>query len=56
MIKVTLEVGDLFSVFGAHGIERQLQHVARVGQFGLRLDDRRVRPGEDQSCCDTASD
>ena len=28
----TLEVGDLFSVLGAHGIERQLRHVAGVSR------------------------
>jgi len=37
-----LKVGDLFSVLGAHGIERQLRRVAGVGQPGLRLDDFRV--------------
>jgi Cu2+-exporting ATPase len=32
MTKITLEVGDLLSVLGAHGIERQLQRVAGVGR------------------------
>ena len=27
MTKITLDVGGLFSVLGAHRIERQLQHV-----------------------------
>jgi hypothetical protein len=35
MTKITLEVGDLFSVLGAHGIERQLQHVAGVGRVSV---------------------
>jgi Cu2+-exporting ATPase len=35
MTKVTLEVGDLFSVLGAHGIERQLQRVAGVGRVSV---------------------
>ena len=32
MTKVTLEVGDLPSVFGAHGIEWRLRRVAAVGR------------------------
>jgi Cu2+-exporting ATPase len=35
MTKITLEVGDLFSVLGAHGIERQLQRVAGVGPVSV---------------------
>src|ERR1700682_4954929 len=35
MTKITLEVGDLFSVLGAHGIERQLQRVAGVGHVSV---------------------
>jgi P-type Cu2+ transporter len=35
MTKITLEVGDLFSVLGAHGIERQLEHVAGVGRVSV---------------------
>ncbi len=35
MMKTTLEVGDLFSVLGAHGIERQLQRVAGVGRVSV---------------------
>src|ERR1700686_1586763 len=35
MTKVTLEVGDLFSVLGAHGIERQLQRVAGIGRVSV---------------------
>ena len=35
MTKITLEVGGLFSVLGAHGIERQLQHVAGVGRVSV---------------------
>ena len=35
MTKITLEVGDLFSVLGAHGIERQLQRVAGVGRVSV---------------------
>ena len=35
MTKITLEVDDLFSVLGAHGIERQLQHVAGVGRVSV---------------------
>jgi copper chaperone CopZ len=31
MTTSTLEVGDLFSVLGAHGMERQLQRLAGVG-------------------------
>jgi len=31
----TLEVGDLFSVLGAHGIERQLQRVVGVGRVSV---------------------
>jgi len=35
MTKITLEVGDLFSVLGAHGIERQLKHVTGVGRVSV---------------------
>lgn len=35
MAKITLEVGNLFSVLGAHGIERQLQRVAGVGRVSV---------------------
>jgi copper chaperone CopZ len=35
MTKITLEVDDLFSVLGAHGIERQLQHIAGVGRVSV---------------------
>src|ERR1700676_2494262 len=35
MTKTTLEVGDLFSVLGAHGIERQVQRVAGVGRVSV---------------------
>ena len=35
MTKITLEVGDLFSVLGAHGIERQLQRVEGVGHVSV---------------------
>ncbi|ABE64955.1 Copper-translocating P-type ATPase (plasmid) [Nitrobacter hamburgensis X14] len=35
MTKITLEVGDLFSVLGAHGIERQVQRVAGVGHVSV---------------------
>jgi P-type Cu2+ transporter len=35
MTKITLEVGDLFSVLGAHGLERQLQRVAGVGRVSV---------------------
>src|ERR1700738_5093112 len=35
MTKVTLEVGDLFSSLGAHGIERQLQRVVGVGRVSV---------------------
>ena len=35
MTKITLEVGDLFSVLGAHGIERQLLRVAGVGRVSV---------------------
>ena len=35
MTKITLEVGDLFSVLGAQGIERQLLHVAGVGRVSV---------------------
>ncbi|MFH1344121.1 MAG: heavy metal translocating P-type ATPase [Pseudomonadota bacterium] len=35
MTKITLEVGDLFSVLGAHGIERQLKRVAGVGHVSV---------------------
>jgi Cu2+-exporting ATPase len=35
MTKITLEVGGLFSVLDAHGIERQLQHVAGVGRVSV---------------------
>src|SRR5450759_3819111 len=35
MTNITLEVGGLFSVLGAHGIERQLQHVAGVGRVSV---------------------
>src|ERR1019366_6030650 len=35
MTKITLEVGGLFSVLGAHGIERQLQRVAGVGRVSV---------------------
>jgi Cu2+-exporting ATPase len=35
MTKVTLEVGDLFSVLGAYGIERHLQRVAGVGRVSV---------------------
>ena len=35
MTKITLEVGDLFSVLGAHGLERQLQRVAGVGHVSV---------------------
>src|ERR1700686_2120908 len=35
MTKVTLEVGDLFSILGAHGIERQLKRVAGVGRVSV---------------------
>src|ERR1700676_77712 len=35
MRKVTLKVGNLFSVLGAHGIERQLQRVAGVGRVSV---------------------
>ena len=34
MTKITLDVG-LFSVLGAHGIERQLQRVASVGRVSV---------------------
>jgi Cu2+-exporting ATPase len=35
MTKITLEVGGLFSVLGAHGIERQLRRVAGVGSVSV---------------------
>jgi Cu2+-exporting ATPase len=35
MATSTLEVGDLFSVLGAHGLERQLQRVAGVGRVSV---------------------
>jgi copper chaperone CopZ len=35
MTTSTLEIGDLFSVHGAHGIERQLQRVAGVGRVSV---------------------
>ena len=35
MTKITLEVGDLFSVLGAQGIEQQLQRVAGIGQVSV---------------------
>ena len=35
MTTSTLEVGDLLSVLGAHGIERQLQRVAGVGSVSV---------------------
>lgn len=35
MTKITLEVGNLFSVLGAHGIERQLKRVAGVGRVSV---------------------
>src|ERR1700694_4827521 len=35
MTTSTLEVGDLFSVLGAHGIERQLQRVAGVSRVSV---------------------
>jgi hypothetical protein len=35
MTTSTLEVGDLFSVLGAHGIVRQLQRVAGVGRVSV---------------------
>ena len=35
MTTSTLEVGDLFSVLGAHGIERQLERVAGVGRVSV---------------------
>lgn len=35
MTTSTLEVGNLFSVLGAHGIERQLQRVAGVGRVSV---------------------
>jgi P-type Cu2+ transporter len=35
MTKATLEVGNLFSVLSAHGIERQLQRVAGVGRVSV---------------------
>ncbi|ACE99597.1 ATPase P [Rhodopseudomonas sp. AAP120] len=35
MTKITLEVRDLFSVLGAHGIERHLQHVTGVGRVSV---------------------
>jgi P-type Cu2+ transporter len=35
MTTSTLEIGDLFSVLGAHGVERQLQRVAGVGRVSV---------------------
>jgi copper chaperone CopZ len=35
MTTSTLEVGDLFSVLGAHGIERQLQRVVDIGRVSV---------------------
>ena len=35
MTKITLEVGNLFSVLGAHGIERELQRVTGVGRVSV---------------------
>jgi hypothetical protein len=35
MTTSTLEIGDLFSVLGAHGIERQLQRVGGVGRVSV---------------------
>src|ERR1700694_4740448 len=35
MTTSTLEVGDLFSVLGAQGIERQLQRIAGVGRVSV---------------------
>ena len=35
MTTSTLDVGDLFSVLGAQGIERQLQRVAGVGRVSV---------------------
>jgi len=33
MTTSTLDVGNLFSVLGAHGIERQLQRLAGIGRM-----------------------
>ena len=35
MTTSTLDVGDLFSVLGAHGIERQLQRLTGVGRVSV---------------------
>lgn len=35
MMKTTLQVGDLFSVLGAHGIERQLQRISGVRRVSV---------------------
>ena len=35
MTTSTFEVGDLFSVLGARGIERQLQRIAGVGRVSV---------------------
>lgn len=35
MTTSTLEIGDLFSILGAHGIERQLQRIAGVGRVSV---------------------
>ena len=35
MTKITLEVGNLFSILGAYGIERQLRRVAGVGRVSV---------------------
>ena len=35
MTKITLEVGDLFSVLGAHGIERQLRRIAGIDHVSV---------------------
>jgi P-type Cu2+ transporter len=35
MTTTNLEVGDLFSVLGAHGIEKQLKRIAGVGRVSV---------------------
>ena len=37
MTTTTFEVGDLLSILGAHGIEKQVKHIAGVGRVSVKL-------------------
>ena len=48
MTTSTLNVGDPFSVLGAHGIEKQLRHVVGVGRDILKMKIVKKAPDENE--------